>query len=250
MLPACASEPETLRILSYNIHHGEGTDGRFDLERIAGVIDSVKPDLVALQEVDRETRRSSGVDQAAELGRLTGMTAIFGPAMPYQGGEYGDAVLSRRRPSESGHLALPAAANHEPRVATHVTIELEGGAVTFASTHLDHTRDPSDRVRQAEALVDGVVRIVSGDGAFAAYEATDENTQRDIWALPLVGTSEPRLGETCFEMFALRAPLSVPFIQGSLEIVCCANRTITVCLNCYHSRSSEELFCSNFFIGN
>ena len=91
LLPACSgklgggrmegqgrSDPLTLRILSYNIHHGQGTDGIFDLERLARVISSVEPDLVALQEVDRATTRSGGVDQAAELARLTGMEAAFG----------------------------------------------------------------------------------------------------------------------------------------------------------------------------
>ena len=38
-----------LRLLTYNIHHAEGTDGRLDLERVARVIKEVKPDLVAVQ---------------------------------------------------------------------------------------------------------------------------------------------------------------------------------------------------------
>ena len=42
-----------LRVMTYNIHHGEGTDGRIDLERIAKVIRDAKPDLVALQEVEK-----------------------------------------------------------------------------------------------------------------------------------------------------------------------------------------------------
>jgi len=50
---AYQTPPSTLRVLTYNIHHGEGTDGVFDLPRIADVIRSVEPDLVALQEVDQ-----------------------------------------------------------------------------------------------------------------------------------------------------------------------------------------------------
>src|SRR6202165_2432600 len=50
--------PTTLRVLTYNIHHGEGTDGRFDVPRLAEVIKSVRPDLVALQEVDEGTERA------------------------------------------------------------------------------------------------------------------------------------------------------------------------------------------------
>src|SRR5258707_15896745 len=87
--------PVVVRVLTYNIHHGEGTDGEFDLPRLANVIKSVEPDLVALQEVDEATERASGVDELAELGRLTGMHTAFGKAMDFQGGAYGVGVLSR-----------------------------------------------------------------------------------------------------------------------------------------------------------
>src|SRR5688500_5929836 len=86
---------QVVRVLTYNIHHGEGTDRQLNLERLADVIKSVNPDLVGLQEVDQKTARSKGVDQAARLAELTGLRAIFGKAMEYQGGGYGLAVLSR-----------------------------------------------------------------------------------------------------------------------------------------------------------
>ena len=90
-----ANAPTTVRVLTYNIHHGEGRDGELDLPRLGRVITSVQPDLVALQEVDVGTSRVGGVDQLAELARLTGMHAQFGKAMDYMGGGYGVAVLSR-----------------------------------------------------------------------------------------------------------------------------------------------------------
>ena len=46
--PRPHAAPVLLRILTYNIHHGEGTDGRVDLSRLAGVMSRVHPDLVAL----------------------------------------------------------------------------------------------------------------------------------------------------------------------------------------------------------
>src|SRR6186997_642124 len=76
----------TLRVLTYNIHHGEGTDGIVDLPRLAHIVKSVQPDLVALQEVDLGTERASGVDQLHVLAQLTGMRAQFGKAMDYAGG--------------------------------------------------------------------------------------------------------------------------------------------------------------------
>ena len=52
-------------MLSYNILGGRNTDGKRDLNRIAEVISTLNPDIVALQEVDRHTGRLNGVDLAA-----------------------------------------------------------------------------------------------------------------------------------------------------------------------------------------
>jgi len=84
-----ASTPIRLHVVTYNIHHGEGTDGRIDLERIAALLSSMQPDLVALQEVDRNTIRTGRVDQFEMLERLTGMRGAFGKAMDFDGGSYG-----------------------------------------------------------------------------------------------------------------------------------------------------------------
>src|SRR5690606_619255 len=114
--PAETTPPDRLRILSYNIHHAEGTDGRLDLERIASIIRAVEPDLVALQEVDDRTTRANGVDQAQELGRLTGLHAYFGQAMPYQGGGYGQAILSKWPLQSRAIHTLPQQPGREPRI--------------------------------------------------------------------------------------------------------------------------------------
>src|SRR5687767_4395118 len=107
------AKPKALRVLSYNIHHAEGTDGKLDLERIAKVITAARPDLVAVQEVDRKARRTKGVDQAAELGRLTGLHVEFGKAIDFQGGEYGLAVLSRFPIKAAKVHPLPGKAGQE-----------------------------------------------------------------------------------------------------------------------------------------
>ena len=52
-----SARPATVRVLTYNIHHGEGRDREFDLTRQSQLIMSVQPDLVALQEVDVGTTR-------------------------------------------------------------------------------------------------------------------------------------------------------------------------------------------------
>jgi endonuclease/exonuclease/phosphatase family metal-dependent hydrolase len=163
--------PLTLRVLTYNIHHGEGMDGRVDLPRLAGVVASVHPDLVALQEVDEGTERASGVDELAELARLTELHAVFGKAMDYWGGEYGVAVLSRWPVLRTHNDPLPNLADHEPRTAltVEVVVGRDGPRIEFTSTHLDQARDPENRLAQAQYLNERLVReddhatILAGD---------------------------------------------------------------------------------------
>jgi endonuclease/exonuclease/phosphatase family metal-dependent hydrolase len=151
--PALAQDRPQLRVLTYNIHHGQGTDDKFDLERLAKIIVSLQPDLVALQEVDRKTKRANGVDQAAELGRLTGMHAEFGRAMDYSGGEYGEAILTRVKPDEVRVHALPHDQGSEPRAALAVRLKPyeDLPELLFVGTHLCHQRE-ANRVAQAKEI--------------------------------------------------------------------------------------------------
>lgn len=118
-----AAEPAAsgLTVMAWNIHHGEGEDRKLDLDRIAGVIKLSAADVVLLQEVDDRTQRTGRVAQADELGRLTGMKATFGKAMDFQGGGYGNAILTRWAPLSS--RVVPLMGGGEPRCALEVTIE-------------------------------------------------------------------------------------------------------------------------------
>lgn len=140
-----------LRVLCYNIHHGRGIDGKVDLERIAEVIRRVKPDLVALQEVDRGTRRTAGVDQTAELARLTGLQGKFARQIDYEGGEYGQAILSRLPLPEPTVHWLPGDPKREQRIVGLVDLRVAGQRLTFATTHLHHA-DGAIRLEQAKEL--------------------------------------------------------------------------------------------------
>ncbi|MEQ1870274.1 MAG: endonuclease/exonuclease/phosphatase family protein [Vicinamibacterales bacterium] len=147
-------EPDALRILTYNIHHGEGMDGVFDLYRVAEVVMAEWPDLVALQEVDQATQRSGGVRQANELSALTGLGVAFGKAMDYDGGEYGIAILSRWPMLHVENRPLPRADGMEPRTALTVEVAPPNSArhVLFTTTHLDQGRDAGNRLLQADHL--------------------------------------------------------------------------------------------------
>lgn len=151
--PSAAQQPLTLRVLSYNIRRGIGADEKLDLERAARLIRELQPDFVALQEVDDRTARSGGVNQAMELGRLTGMHAFFGKAMDYDGGGYGECLLSKRDVRMALTHPLAAAANREPRALVEARVRLgaDGPDVVFFGTHLDH-ESAQERLEQARAI--------------------------------------------------------------------------------------------------
>lgn len=145
---SAADPPKELRVLTWNIHHGVGADGKLDLERIAKVITSQRPDVVLLQEVDQKCTRSGGVDQAAELAKLTQLKHVFGKAMDLQGGQYGQAILSRTDLADVKIHPLPS--QGEPRIAVSATTVSPLGPITVATVHLDF----QDEARQnAQAQV-------------------------------------------------------------------------------------------------
>ncbi|MFM1800978.1 MAG: hypothetical protein RJA81_330 [Planctomycetota bacterium] len=144
-------QPASLRVMSYNIHHGEGMDGKIDLDRIAKLVTENRVDLLALQEVDRKTKRAGGVDQTARLAELTGMFSTFGKAIDYSGGEYGQAILSKFPIENSKVHWLPGEPDRERRIAFEAQIEFHNTKMKFITTHLHHNNE-SFRIQQAEEI--------------------------------------------------------------------------------------------------
>ncbi|WP_432799325.1 endonuclease/exonuclease/phosphatase family protein [Poriferisphaera sp. WC338] len=179
-----------LRIMCFNIHHGEGTDGELDLDRIAEVIKANEPDVVMLQEVDSRTTRSGGEDQVAVLAELTGMHGIFGPAISYDNGQYGNAILSRFPINSHRNYKLPRPNKKEQRAVLTIRVKLAKGTyVRFGSTHLQHTHLES-RVKQAKWINE---RLVKNDEAFIL--SGDFNAEPGDQAINLLDKMWNRVGE-------------------------------------------------------
>jgi len=170
-----AAENQHLRVLCYNIHYGQGNDGRYDVERLAKVIMEAKPDLVALQEVDVGVKRSGRIHEAQRLAKLTGLAVRFGPTQHYEGGLFGNAILTRFPILDVAIHPLPYTESTPdrityPRGAIAVTVKGPGDRkLRFISTHFQHNV-PEDRVAEAKAINrifatedDGVPAILAGD---------------------------------------------------------------------------------------
>jgi endonuclease/exonuclease/phosphatase family metal-dependent hydrolase len=150
-----------LRVLTYNIHHGEGRDGVFDLERIASVINAAQPDLVALQELDQGTTRTQQHRELDELAQMTGLTGFFGKTINYQGGEYGNGVLVNPafEVLTTANHTMPNPASGEQRKVMELNLRIDDDGTSrrfdFFATHLDNS---SGTNRQAQAeFINGLV---------------------------------------------------------------------------------------------
>lgn len=151
-------DSKSIRVLSWNIHHGEGLDGKVDLARLAAVIQAQEPDVVMLQEVDNRCKRTGGVDQTAELAKLIGLQQVFGKAMDFQDGEYGQAILSRYPLSDLRIHRLPG--EGEPRIALSAVAETPIGPVTVASIHLDY-QDEARQLAQAQVASAALLEVAT-----------------------------------------------------------------------------------------
>lgn len=125
--------PESLKLLSYNVCHGCGLDMVVDVSRAAAVINELRPDFVALQELDVNVPRSGKIDEMAELSCLTGMHPFFGKAIDLDCGAYGVGILSRLPGEIVCHRQLPG---YEMRTLLGIeSITAAGNPIRFYCTH-------------------------------------------------------------------------------------------------------------------
>ncbi|GIM46308.1 metal-dependent hydrolase [Collibacillus ludicampi] len=133
-----------LKIMTFNIRHGKGTDRQFDLQRIADVLAESEADLIGLNEVDRHfSKRSSFMDQINFLAQYLGMHEAFGAALtlrtkrPTGLREYGNAFLSRYPIiSHENHAMNFYPGMIEGRALLEVNLNINDQSVKVYVTHL------------------------------------------------------------------------------------------------------------------
>lgn len=166
-----------IRVMTYNVHHGEGLDGKQDLGRIARLLSRCNAEVVALQELDSCTHRTGGVDQLARLAESTGMNGTFAAAIPYGGGSYGVGILSKEKPLGVRRVPLPG------REEGRVLLMAEFPRYVFACTHLSLTAEDSERsfdIIRAEAERAGKPFILAGDWNLDARSEQIKRIRKDF----------------------------------------------------------------------
>jgi len=151
--------PFRLTVMTFNIAHGNppSKPGSIEPQAAAKTINDLKPDLVALQEIDVNTKRSgTGLNEAEFIAAKTGMHFYFAKAIDFQGGEYGVAILSKLPFSHQQvyHLPTVDGTGGEPRILAVTEMSIAGyGRISFACTHLDAQDRDTNRLVQIKAIV-------------------------------------------------------------------------------------------------
>lgn len=143
-----------LKLVTYNIRHGKGTDGNVSLRRTGQVLNAVAPDIVALQEVDRRMARSFFQDQAKTLAGYTGMHVANAPNLHFSAlSAFGNALLCKYPILESGNLLLPG--KMEQRGLQHCIAAIPGmGNICIFNTHLGLSAE--ERTGQVQSISEAV----------------------------------------------------------------------------------------------
>jgi endonuclease/exonuclease/phosphatase family metal-dependent hydrolase len=123
----------TLRIATYNIHRCRGLDGRTNPSRVADVIRSIEPDVIALQEVMGAGPHSPG--HAEELGAQLGMGWVMAPTRHLRGALFGNVVLSRHPIIHHAQYDL-SWKTCEPRCCQRVDIAFGDDTLHLYNVHL------------------------------------------------------------------------------------------------------------------
>jgi len=143
-----------VRLVTWNIHGGLGVDGRNDLGRIAILLEEMRCDVAALQEVGdphKADRGNETADHASWLGRRLGWYAAYGPNLVLAERPYGNAILSRY-PIAHAHNYDLSVPDREPRGCLRADLTLpDGASLHLFNLHLGLSG--GERRRQAAMLL-------------------------------------------------------------------------------------------------
>jgi endonuclease/exonuclease/phosphatase family metal-dependent hydrolase len=196
------ARPRKLRVMTYNIKHGQTNasctqppripgqdpfpDCNLDLQASIDVMQAHTPDVVAVQEVDRFWARSAYVDEPAAIASGLGMEHHCYAAnldhapdthssIPHQ---YGTVIVSRFPILDCSNTLLPRTGNNEQRGLTRALINVQGVPLQLYNTHLHTTA--TDRLMQTPVIGEVVDAAPAGSkvlmGDFNARPTTAEMT--------------------------------------------------------------------------
>jgi endonuclease/exonuclease/phosphatase family metal-dependent hydrolase len=172
--PAPTSGAAQMRVLMWNLHHGVGTDGKYNIDRIATWMAKMTPDVIVLNEVEKYTGWGNE-DQPARYKSLmqskTGKTWYSHFSQEFgrwTSNGKGHLILSKYPLESVSHTTITASDGlNGAGAASQATIIVNGRTINFVLSHLD-PYSKSMRLTQARDVIRWAAgfaenRILAGD---------------------------------------------------------------------------------------
>lgn len=187
--------PNSIRLATYNTHRCAPPQlSVSDYNKTAQVIKLIDPDVIALQELDKNTT-THPTDQLQELADRTGLYPYYCKTIDYRGGDYGIGILSKKTPIKTYSGDLPGV---EPRKF----FVAEFSDYVFICTHLCHLQ-ASNRTASADIINEYIAANYSDSKKpiFLAGDLNDSSTTSATIAAFLktwtsIGTTKPTFIDT------------------------------------------------------
>ena len=180
-----------MRVLQWNLHHGVGTDGKYDIDRIATWMAKMKPDVIMLNEVEKYTGWGNEDQPARYKAMMESKTGrkwyvVFAQEFGLWTSNGKGHVILSTYPLQSTNFFDMA----WDRVGAQARIIVNGRTISLLVTHLDPD-STSRRLTQAQQMISwGTTspenRILTGDmNAWPDQTSIAEyyKTYNDSWAV-------------------------------------------------------------------
>ncbi|QEC73788.1 endonuclease/exonuclease/phosphatase [Arachidicoccus ginsenosidivorans] len=196
-----AQKSNTFKVMTYNIHHGNPPDkpGVIDVDAIAAIIKKHQPDIVALQEVDVNTKRDGHINEIATIASKAGYKSFyFAKTIDLEGGQYGIAILSKYPLTNTATHKLPSnsAKEAEPRVLATALVHLPNNkTIQFGSTHLDAYHS-DNRLLQIKEII-----RLTGKSPYPFVIGGDFNSKESSEVIKLLDQTFTRTCHQCAPTF-------------------------------------------------
>jgi len=152
-----------LKVVTFNIAHGKGMDGKIDIARQAYLINTYKPDIIFLQEIDMYTKRAGESNQIREFSKKVYLPyASMETNITLEDGYYGDGIISRFPIAFSTNYLMPLTdLKHEQRGILCNRIALGTAKINLFSVHLSTYED--ERILATKELLRIIKKIDSDE---------------------------------------------------------------------------------------
>lgn len=161
LLCSILSYSKDFKVMTYNIYGGRNASS----EMLAESIKKYSPDFIALQEVDKNTNRSSNIDITKNIAEKLGYNNFyFRKSLDYDGGEYGISIISKYE-IEKIYVYTLESKNMEKRQI--IMAKLKDSDILVVNTHLSYNElENNSQINEFLDVVNSIeakYKILCGD---------------------------------------------------------------------------------------